>query len=237
MRILLNEMMEMTKLFVLRKLVFFKLNVMTLRTIAAIAFMSVSGIGHAQNIDSLKNLLPQAYGDARIDILSDLAFAYVDVDNERALVYGRESFSKAVIEKDSGRMIKAGKVLALALRRLDKIDSAILIAHAIVPMAEKLNVPEAIKIYNGLGVAMMARAKYDRSLRYHFRNLELLSQYPDTLFWVAALNNIGVVYYKLQDDSLALFYYRSSLKLRQQWRDSQSVVDGLLVNIGLCHKI
>src|SRR5688572_25636576 len=90
---------------------------------------------NGQDIDSLKRLLKDASEAWRCDLLYELSYAYIDIDNYSALKYGRDGFRLSAALSDSARLVKTGRVYASALRRLHSIDSSIYLYRIILPMA------------------------------------------------------------------------------------------------------
>ena len=104
-----------------------------------------------QEIDSLKRTLTGKENSERVDILYELAFAYMDAkDPSSAGKYGLEGFELSKKMRDSSRMVKMGRVLAYALRGLNKLDSSLAIMNFVLPIAEKRNDSlDVFYIYHG----------------------------------------------------------------------------------------
>ncbi|HMF71130.1 MAG TPA: hypothetical protein VK616_06625 [Flavitalea sp.] len=90
---------------------------------------------YSQKIDSLKALLKIKTHLDRADVLYELSYYYIEVDNSIALKYGLEGYEISVKFNDSLRIVRTGLITASALRRLQKIDSAIVIYSSILGIA------------------------------------------------------------------------------------------------------
>ena len=78
------------------------------------------------------------------------------------------------------------------------------------------------------------RAEYDKALTSYFESLLIREKYGDKFDVSVTLNNIGLVYFKLEDYDKALTYYERSLKLKKEISNKYGL-DILLVNISLCY--
>jgi tetratricopeptide (TPR) repeat protein len=190
---------------------------------------------NGQKIDSLKSILPNKSGLDRANLLYQLAFEYIDVDNFLASEYSREAFDLAISSGDSLLLVKAGRVCALALARLHKGDSSIALSLKILPVAKRSNYDYELKhILNRLGSGYSHKGKYDSALIYNFESLAMRERIGDPFEISVALNNIGTVYYNLTDYDKALSFYHRSLEHKEKI-DNKYDLDLLLLNISLCY--
>ncbi len=206
-----------------------------LRTVVLLALLFLAYPIFAQKVDSLKSLLSSSSGIVRYDILFELAYEYSDVNDSLSLIYAEDLFSIALQLGDSNRIVKAGRIRAGELRRLERLDEAIQFAQDALQIARRHNNLSEIKhLLNSLAVSHTLLAEYDKALKYNFESLiirEAEGNKPDISI---ALNNIGLIYYKLNDYNKAIGYYMQSLKLKEE-ADDQHDLDRLLINLGLCY--
>lgn len=175
----------------------------------------------ANRVDSLKRKLHVARGAERVDVTFELAYELIDSNNSQARHFAIEGFRAAATLKDSLRMVKMGRLLASALRRLDRLDSSIVIYRQIIPIAERNNFTDELKIlYNSCGVTHTFYGQYGKALHYHLLALKLNRKTNDVKLEAVALNNIGLIYYKLQNSRKAIRYFtqciEQSLRLQEQ---------------------
>ena len=208
------------------------------------AFILFPFLIQAQNestkIDSLAALLPTTTEAAKFQLLFNLFNETKDTDFEAAHSYAQQANLVAKELGDSVLMMDAGRIMAYALDDLGRTDEALVILRRIIGFAERnLSKNPELKlklkgIYNNAGVAYMFVGKYDSSLSYHLKSLELREAEGDSINIGRALNNIGLVYYKLKNSKKALEYYLKSYSIRKSLGrfDDLTVV---LVNIGLCY--
>ncbi len=115
------------------------------------------------------------------------------------------------------------------------MDSSLILSSEILPIARRNKYTIELKsILNGLAFVSIAKANYDKALKYLFESLELKKADGDKFEISVALHNIGLVYYKLKDRDKALNYYQEALNLKNEI-DNKYDLDILLVNIGLCY--
>ena len=189
----------------------------------------------AQRVDSLKTLLKTSSGIAKYDVLFALAYEYSAVNDSLSLVYAEDLFSLAMAMGDSSRIIKAGRIRSGELRRLERLDEAILVAQNVLQIARRHGNQTEIKLLlNSLALSHHLKAEYDKALAYNFESLVIREGEGNKPDISIALNNIGLIYYKLQDYNEAIDYYKRSLELKRESNDRYDL-DRLLINIGLCY--
>lgn len=208
-----------------------------------IVSMIISYPAFSQNegkIDSLKALLSSSRDTTRFKILSEL-FKQTNQSNfEEALTYAQQAFHQAEALGDSVKIVEGGRMMAYSLDDLGRSDDAITLLNRLIGIASrnKDRYPELktkIKyLYNNAAIAYMYQGKYDSSLSYHFKSLELREQEGDKKSIGTARNNIGLVYFKLGNFEKALDYYLQSLELKREMND-QVDLDRILINVGLCY--
>jgi tetratricopeptide (TPR) repeat protein len=197
----------------------------------------VSQVGICQNfkIDSLKSLLEIKSGVEYSDLLYELAYELIDIDDSLGLQYAKKAFETAKKNGDSLRIVKAGRIKALAFRRLGEVDSSLMLTIQIIPVAKRHNYNDELKsILNGLGIAYLAMAHYDKALKSFFESLDFRLRDGDKSEISVSLDNIGIVYYKLKDYENALAYFKQSLQLKEEASDKYNL-DVTLINISLCY--
>jgi signal transduction histidine kinase/Tfp pilus assembly protein PilF len=210
---------------------------LNIRAIVLPLLLLLSGSVFSQNapIDSLLKFLPNSRDAERADILYELAYEYIIVDVEQALTFSKASYSTAKDIGDSLRMVRAGRLMTSAFRRLEKIDSSIYAGVEAVEIASRNGLREEAKIlYNSVAMAYSLKAEYDRALDYHFKSLVAREEGGNKSEISIALNNIGFVYFKLKNYEKALEYFEQSIALKREVNDKYDL-DGMLINVGLCN--
>lgn len=198
-------------------------------------FCSLSYISAGQNVDSLKTLLDNELGPMRQHVLFELAYYYTDIDNRLAISYINQATKLNVTYRDSLMIVKCGQLKALLYRRFDKMDSSLMLAERILPIAERNKFDsETKKILNGVALIYTFNARYDEALAYYIRILDILDPEVNKAEASVTFNNIGLVYFKLEDMEKALFYFKKSLLLKEEVNYTFDL-DNVLVNISSCY--
>ncbi len=200
--------------------------------VVLLAFVTLQG--HAQSdqrIDSLKSQLTKRTGLDRFDVLYDIVFEYLGKEDYRhSLEYVEQAKEIAYQFGDSLQMVKAGRVKAQVLRRLDRTTDAIHEFLLVLPISRRNDLKSEYKfILNGLAIAYMFQANYDKALQYHFESLVLREKEGNSEYIGVTLNNIGLVYFKLRNFEKALEYYKRAFDHKINFKDQ------LLINMGLCY--
>lgn len=72
------------------------------------------------------------------------------------------------------------------------------------------------------GVFKRDRSAYPDAIEYHKKSLQLAQETKNVKIEISALNNLGVVYRRLDESSLALKYHLDALKLAEKTKDDYS---------------
>jgi signal transduction histidine kinase len=192
-------------------------------------------------IDSLRLLLKSSGIDSvRFRILNELFKQTNKINYEEALGYATSAYQLAKSMGDTVRIVEGGRMMAYSLDDLGRGAEAVAILNSTIHIAQRNQnrypkLKLALKfLYNNAGIAYMYLGKYDSSLSYHFKSLDIRENEMDKLGIGRAQNNIGLVYYKLKNYERALDYYQQSLETRRELKDSEGVYL-VLTNLGLCY--
>ena len=203
--------------------------------LVVLTHFSMTTFSQSEKIDSLKSLLSISKGTDRIDILFELSRSYNEDHINDSFRYAREAFLNARAIGDTLRIIRASRLYAQILRRLNKIDSSIALFNHVLPIAKRHNyLSETKAILNAIATAYMNKGNYDKALRYHFESLNLRKQQGDKDDISLALYNLGLVYYKLKDYEKALSFYLQVLNVREGTKKNY-MPEILLIDISLCY--
>lgn len=191
---------------------------------------------HCQNnshkIDSLNELLGGTQSDsARFKTLCSLGYAYIDLDNKMALSYGNHVYLEAKRFKNNFQVIEAGQLLGSALRRLGKLDSALVIYSEIIALAKKMNV-SYYRILRTKAWTHTLNSQYDKALTHYFDAMKF-----GNATWLDSaryFNNIGLIYYKMKNYDKAILFYEDGFELYKK-NDDKCYAERLLINLSLCY--
>jgi tetratricopeptide (TPR) repeat protein len=210
---------------------------LVLKILVLLILQGVSGTIAAQpqrKIDSLRSLLPGNTDRKRADIFYELAYEYVDFNDTLGAMHAEASFQFAQKANDSLRMVKAARIKATALRRLEKLDSAIMLGLGMLPIATRNRYNMEVKqILRGVAVASIFKGNLDLALRYNFELLKTTECDNDSIEMRLALSNIGLIYYKLAHHEKSLQYYYRALGIKSPL--GMYPQTSAFLNISLCY--
>lgn len=207
---------------------------MATKLIMALSSMTVS-FASGQNPDSLRTILSKQIGSDRRLTLFELAYYYTDRDNLLALEYINEASRVSQELGDSLMIVKTGRLKSLLYRRIDMMDSSLVLSETILPIAERNKYEqECKKILTGLALAYTFTSNYDKALAAYLRLMHWTDLNDNLAEASIIFNNIGLVYYKLNNFEKALLYFEKSLRLKREVKDSFDL-DVLYVNISSCY--
>jgi tetratricopeptide (TPR) repeat protein len=167
-------------------------------------------------IDSLTALTHNPDVGARYSGEFGIAWELYDIDNPVAAHYAGKAYKSICEIGDSARMLRTGRLFGQLLRRVDKLDSALLILEHALPIAVALKDSiEQAKIHNAIAISYTFQGRYDMTLLNNLKALEIWRSLNDTLGIIVALDNTGVNYYKMGNWVEAERYYQAALDLQQ----------------------
>lgn len=203
-------------------------------------FVGTATIAQIKTIDSLVQLSKSQSGAPQLETFYELTFQYLgNSQYEESLTSITKAQKLAADLGDTLKIIKTSRIKGQILRRLDRTNEAIVAFLNVLPLAKKSNtkgtdfLSEYVDILNALAVAHTFQANYDKALEYNFESLVVREREGDNYEISVALNNIGLVYFKLKDYDRALEYYIRALNLINL-SGKYTFKDRLLINIGLC---
>lgn len=190
-------------------------------------------LGQLHKVDSLKALREKSTGKQRFEIEYNLAYELFDVDNHEALKYARAAYLMSYDYGDSLQIVKAGRLMGQIMRRVDRVDEAIVALTNVLNIAHRNSYTREEKlILNALALAYTLKADYEKALEFNFQSLVIREKEGNKSEVSIALNNIGLVYFKLKNYDKALEYYEKSLRYKKEANDTYDL-DMLLINLGI----
>lgn len=151
-------------------------------------------------------------GRDRCAIHRELSFEYMAIDHEQALEHARLATSFSKYESDPLMLIRIQRYKGMIMRRLNMLDSALIVLYKVREEAISENYEEELfRIQNSMGVAYILKANYDLALDWYFRTLGLPVVQNDQKLRATILANLGFVYYKMKDPREALTYLKTAM--------------------------
>ena len=176
-----------------------------------------------------------ATGTEKLNILSELSYAFSFTDQEKQLKFSREGLEYALSERDSNFV--AVFLIEIGYYYLNKgnYQEALNNFNRSILVAKNVGNKKVLsKAYTGLGSVYYALSFYDKALKYHIKSLALKEEMGDAKELPVSYINVGLIYYKIDDPDRALEYFDKSLKLRLQKGDTgRSIIN--YINIGYAY--
>ncbi|MEJ7646694.1 MAG: tetratricopeptide repeat-containing sensor histidine kinase [Chryseolinea sp.] len=216
--------------------IFFKTAKLAFLALTFIAYIEQANAQEKRVLDSLYNVLKSVKDDKELmKVKVELGWYFLKLNDEEALKHSTEGYRLALQFGDSANIVKGGRIMGQAFRRLDRLQESITSLKEVLPIAVRNKFgDEQKKILNALAVAYTFRAQYDKALDYHFQSLILREQEGNKADISVSLSNIGLVYFKLHNYEGALKYYNESLLLKEEVKDTVDL-NMLYLNLGLCY--
>jgi tetratricopeptide (TPR) repeat protein len=184
-------------------------------------------------VDSLVAVVETKAKGERFSLLFELAFEYIQKDNQSALNWILRAEQEALSSGDSLSIVKSMRVKGQLMYLLEDIDEAKNVFLKVLPMAVRNEFNrEVLFIQVTLSKIFLFQGNYDSALNVNFNALALAGDLKNDVAKRDILYNIGIAYYKLKNYKKGLDYFLQSLQLFQQTSAQPHYV---LSNIGLCY--
>jgi tetratricopeptide (TPR) repeat protein len=207
----------------------------TMKLLILIAWVAYSGLVVAQSkkLDSLRSELESNPDNA--EVLWGIAYELFDVDNVEALRYAERAYEKVWTIDDSLVIVKVGTTYGQLLRRMDRVDESIEISSRLLPISRRHDFRKYTKmLLNSLALAYTFNNQFDRALEYNLESLDVRKKEGNQEEIAIALQNIGLLYFKLGDPHLGLQYSIETQEIIKRAKISYHGADILLTTMGYC---
>jgi signal transduction histidine kinase len=181
---------------------------------------TMNSIAQTRAIDSLSSVIEKSSGVTKYEAQISFVRKIVAFDYLKGLEVSNLAHQYALEIGDSARIVQSGRIMGQFNNYLQNSINAITILEMVRPIAERHNYTEdLIKIYDNLGIAYTAQAKYDIALKLHFKALALSEQVADRVAKAATLTNIGGLYVRMSNNEEALKHYLLSERIKLEEKD------------------
>ena len=185
-------------------------------------------VGQAK-LDSLLKEMPLAKSDAsKMNILSNIAMEYANIDPRKGLEYGGKALQLASDIKSNEGVAGAYNCLAHNYLMASILDSALELNLRALQIYDELKNDRKIAITLGfVGVDYGAKSDFSKALEYELRALKKFEELKDNQLTARTLLVITNIYSSL-DEAKAIDYDRDALKLYEQIGDKEGIAASLL---------
>jgi tetratricopeptide (TPR) repeat protein len=185
-------------------------------------------------IDSLTRLIKHDRSKSDLEILYELTFEYVNMDNDSALKYVDEAMMISDFLGDTLKIVRTRRVKAQILRRVGRVSESIKYFSEAQPIAIRNGYHEEMGyIFRGVGLSHLFLGRFDTSLSSLFNAVEVWELIGDQRELSHELTNIGFLHYRVGNYQKSIEYSMRSLSLKEQIKLARTATTR--INIGLAH--
>lgn len=190
----------------------------------------------SKNLDSLKHLLSGPDTEKKLDVLSDLTFAYIYKNNDSAVKYGLQGIELS--EKLNLVNRNANFLLNLGNAYVEKADFAKAL-NCYIDAEKKFkatnDIRGAINSITNIGYVYEHQNLPETALMQYEIALSAAKKIDDKPLMADVYASLGSVYYSSYKDKEALENFSLSLELYKQLNDEKKIIDGMS-NLGVVYK-
>ena len=195
--------------------------------------LSLLGQSSSPYIDSLMIELEKETDDSiRIELVSEIGWAYRNVNLEKAEEYVQQSLVYARENNDTWGQNRALYYLGVIYRKKGDLQTAIKYGKEILVLAEAEEDWQMVGVNcNSIGNAYSEIGIYDTSIIFHFKALEAYEKGDFTIKKASVYNNIGNSFQDQNREELAEEYFLKALDIYKK-HDERKLVGMTLRNLG-----
>ena len=207
---------------------------MKMRFVTILLLLSISFTALPQSkIDSLQNALENNRKSAAI--LLDLAYEYARIDYDSSLIFANRALEIGKENQNDSVIANSYSAIGQAYYGKASYDTAQHNYSLSLDLFENLNDSIGLgAVLTNIGTCYSYQSKYEESLNALFRAREIRESIEDIRL-SSTVNNIGLTYYKMYADSMALKYYKQAAELKRHYGQIHSL-SNTLNNIGIIYR-
>lgn len=192
---------------------------LTLRELLLIMLLSFV-VFHAnaqKEVDSLRMLLPQSTGNARVDVLNNLASYVISIDTSEAREMLVESLSLSEkAEYDEGK-VKAMLVMATYFSKRNELVKVDSILELSMQLAREINDQKGIALGQlTLGILRVRQGRYAEAIENHFQGIEAARELKNADLEMSHMINIGAIKQRVGELDEASKYWSEALEIGER---------------------
>ncbi|MDW3191071.1 MAG: tetratricopeptide repeat protein [Cytophagales bacterium] len=155
---------------------------------------------HGQSLDSLKTLLTQSSGTARIELLHTLSRNLRWSQPDESLKYATEALKLAELQQNTPLQATSYRLIGGAHYYLGNYESSLLYSERSLNIAESIgDTSLMITNLNSLGIDNYDLGNYEASMQYFLEAVDLMNANGGKLRRAIVLNNIGLLFEQVGD--------------------------------------
>jgi len=197
----------------------------TNKVFIAVLLLLLITIGAKTQSDSLKLLLPETKGTARIDLLVKIAKQLWYSDPNESLGFAYEALQLSELSNNKEQQTHALNAIGGSYYFKSVPDSAIHFWRSSLLLSEQIRYSKGIaKASNNLGIAYQYIGDYDMAVQYYYISLEEEQKNDNQDGIATAFMNLGNVYFYLSDFDKSLEYATNALELSQKLKNDLGIL-------------
>ncbi|MCE7996942.1 MAG: tetratricopeptide repeat protein [Roseivirga sp.] len=183
------------------------------RFAVALFFLSLFHAFSQNEVDSLRTVLQNAKGEARVDLLNELASYLLTINPVESEELAEEALSLSQ-ESDYNRgFIRSWTVKSTLAGQQARYEEAAALLQQAKQLSDKELPAEGVSILMAMGTLSFRTGEYAKALEHHFEGVSVARQIGNTNLEVSHLLNIGYVKEVLGELDDAEKYLRQGLEL------------------------
>jgi tetratricopeptide (TPR) repeat protein len=183
------------------------------------AFFGATEFSCAQDarvVDSLTSLIRNDHSRSDLEIFHELAFQFVNHDNERSLQYLDKGILIAEKIRDSVKFVTLNRLKGQVLRRLGERTLSVELLQKILPIAQRHALTsETTYILSAIALTYTQMGRFDKALQWDFRALDFSEKNNDSSTVARAFLNIGFLHLMIDNNDKAIEYFERSLNIAE----------------------
>ncbi len=169
-------------------------------------------MGQQKQIDSLTELVSHSEGKEQINLLLKIADIYLTNNPEKSIYYSELAIKKANTISDKYSVLAANEIMGNAHLLIGNIEQAYkyfnLILDELPPFT---NIDYSIELLTKKGKIYANIGEFDKAILCYQNSLKMAEKNNDSTAVGFAYNNLGYIYFLMQDNSTAIKYFRKAL--------------------------
>jgi len=168
--------------------------------------------------------LPEADGLDKIQILADLAVAFLEIDSEKVIKFGKQGLELLQSTEDKKLETVILNELCWAYYCIGEYQTALDYGFRELSITDETG-DDASKstALNRIGAIYLKTSRFDQALDYFLQALKIREDIGDKLGIATLLNNIGIIFRRTGNNKKALNYYNRAIRTLKKIDDKSNL--------------
>ncbi len=189
----------------------------------------------SDHFDSLKQKAANAPDSQKVDVLGNIAWAYMGKTWDSARLYAKRQLNQAQTSNNKKGIANAYNTLGAIHYQKGYYKKALEYYHQSNDIKQAINDESGLAAgYNNIGLIHVNQGNYKKSIDYFIKSLEIKKSIKDTAGLAPSYNNIAMVYQAQGNLKKALNNYKKALNIDKQTNNKTGLASDYN-NIGIIH--